>query len=153
MTIVILLILTGILLLILEFFVFPGITIAALGGIAMIAGGIYMAYASLGPETGHIVLVLTLLLIAFFFILALRSKTWHKFMLKTEISSQIETVDEQLIKVGDKGITITRLNPAGKVRVNEEDMEGRCPGQFVDPGTEIEVLKVHKTHLIVKPVK
>lgn len=152
MAIIILLIITGIFLLILEFFVLPGITIAALGGLAMIGGGIYMAYANYGPQTGHIALFVTLLVVAITFVLALRSKTWKRFMLKTEIDGNIQTVDENNLNVGDKGVAITRLNPVGKVRVNDEEIEGRFPGGFLDPGTEVEVVKVYKTHIIVKPL-
>lgn len=152
MAIIILLIITGIFLLILEFVVLPGITIAALGGLAMIGGGIYLAYTNFGPQTGHIILFGTLLLLAITVVLALRSKTWKRFMLHTEIDSNIQTVDENSINVGDKGVTITRLNPVGKARVNEEEIEARFPGGYLDPGTEIEVVKVHKTHIIVKPL-
>jgi membrane-bound ClpP family serine protease len=152
MTIIVLLILTGLLLLVLEFFVFPGITISGIGGFLTISLGVYIAYSGFGKPTGNIVLVLTILATIVVFAMAFRGKTWNKLMLNTQITGSIETVSEDNIKEGDKGITTTRLNPIGRARINEEEVEARCPGKFVEPKTEIEVVKVFKTHVIVKPV-
>ncbi len=152
MIVVILLIATGLLLLILEFFVFPGMTISGIGGIIMTVAGVYTAYSTHGAVTGNWVLVITMLATLVVLGMALRWKTWRRFMLKTEISGNVETVTEDNIKPGDKGITVSRLNPVGKARINNEDVEARYPGQFVDPGTEIEVVKVFKTYVIVKPI-
>ena len=152
MTIIILLILTGLLLLILEFFVFPGITIAGIGGFILIGSAIFMTYNSFGPTTGHIVLSATLVVSVLALILAFRSKTWDRLMLKTQITESIESFEEESIKPGDQGVTITRLNPMGRVRINEINVEARCPDSFVDPQVKIEVLKVFKTYVIVKPV-
>ncbi|WP_026473430.1 NfeD family protein [Alkaliflexus imshenetskii] len=152
MTIIILLILTGLLLLVLEFFVFPGITISGIGGVLMITAGIYMSYSLYGSATGHIMLAITLVAALLTLLMALRSKTWNKLMLKTELTGNIETVDESTMQPGDKGITVTRLNPIGKARINNQDVEARCPGQFVDPQQNVEVVKVFKTYVIVKPI-
>ncbi|TCO07402.1 NfeD family protein [Natronoflexus pectinivorans] len=152
MTIIILLILTGLLLLVLEFFVFPGMTISGIGGVFMMAAGIYMAYNGYGSEVGNWTLFITIFSSLLVLGLALRGKTWNKLMLNTQITGNVQTVTDETIHEGDKGFTVTRLNPIGKARINDEDVEARCPGQFVDPGTEIEVLKVYKTYVIVKPV-
>ena len=63
----------------------------------------------------------------------------------------LRTVPTALIQEGDEGVTITRLNPIGNVRVNNELIEGRCPGQFLDENTLVVVQKVFKTYIIVKP--
>jgi len=152
MTIIILLIVTGLLLLILEFFVVPGITIAGIGGLGMITGGIFMAYG-IDASTGHITLASTLFATLIILYYALRSKTWKKLMLNSSVTSHVDTVEENTINPGDHGKTITRLNPIGKARVNNQDVEAHCPGQFIDPKTEIEVTEVYKTYIIVKPVK
>ncbi len=152
MIIIILLIITGLLLLILEFFVVPGITVAGIGGIGMIAAGIFMAYG-INTSTGHITLAVTLFSTLIILVYALRTKTWQKLMLNSSITSHVTSVEDNSINVGDRGKTITRLNPMGKVRVNGQDVEARCPGQFLDPKIEIEVTEVFKTYIIVKPVK
>jgi membrane-bound ClpP family serine protease len=152
MTIIILLIITGLLLLILEFFVVPGITVAGIGGIGMIVGGIFMAYG-IDTTTGHITLAVTISSTLIILVFALRTNTWKKLMLNSSITSHVDSVEENTINIGDKGKTISRLNPMGKVRVNGQDVEARCPSQFLDPKMEIEVTEVFKTYIIVKPVK
>lgn len=152
MTLIILLILTGILLIILEILVIPGITVAGLSGLGLMVGGVYISYSKFGTATGSWVLFSTLLITVALILWALRSKTWKRFSLDTEISNNVETFAEGAIKVGDKGITITRLNPMGKVRVNDIEVEARCPDSFVDPQVEIEVTKVTKTYIFVKPI-
>ena len=152
MTIIIILILTGLFLLVLEFFVFPGISISGIGGVIAVGIAIYMGYSNYGVTIGNIILISTLCAFVILVLIALRSKTWRKLSLDTIISSQVETVEEELVKVGEKGITITRLNPVGKARVNDKEVEAQCPGKYIEPKTEIEVVKVFKNYIVVKPL-
>jgi len=151
LTVIILIILLGLFLLILEFFVFPGVTVAGIGGFLFAAGGIYLVYAKYGISYGNIALVTTLIVSIVILVMAFRSKTWNRLMLNSNIEGKVETVEEENIKVGDEGVTITRLNPIGKVSVNSQIIEGRCPGHFVDENTSIIVQKIYKTYVIVKP--
>lgn len=149
--VIVLIILLGLFLLVLEFFVFPGVSVAGIGGVIFTAGGIYLAYVSHGSTYGNIALISTLLVAVVMIAMSLRSNTWNRLMLQTNVSGQVETVSEATIKAGDTGVCVTRLNPIGKVKVNNEIVEGRCPGQFVNENTEVQVIKVHKTYIIVKP--
>lgn len=151
MGIIVLLIITGFLLLILEFFVIPGTTISGIGGLAMIVGGIFIAYG-IDTSTGNITLASTIFMALVIFIYALRAKTWKNFMLSSSVNSHVDTVEENSIKVGDHGKTISRLNPMGKVRINDQEIEAHSPGLFLDPKTEVEVTEVFKTYIIVKPI-
>jgi len=151
--VIILIIFFGLFLLILEFFVFPGITVAGIGGLIFTAGGIYLAYDKFGSTGGNITLVCTLFVGILFLVLSFRSGTWKRLMLDSAVNGQVETVEENTIKKGDEGVAVTRLNPIGKVQVNNLLMEGKCPGQFVDENTEVIVQEVFKTYVIVKPKK
>jgi len=151
---VILLIALGILLFLIEFLIIPGVTIAGIGGAILTIGGIYLAYTNFGTGTGTIVLVSTLAANIIIFALSLRSNTWKKAMLTTRIDSSVKDVNlAEKIKAGDRGVAITRLAPMGTVRVNEIVVEARSEAGFVNPRTEIEVLKVSSSQVIVKPVK
>lgn len=149
-TVIILLILLGLILIILELFVIPGITIAGVAGFVFTAAGIFLAYKAFGNDVGHLSLGLSLLFFIVMLVFALRTGTWNKLMLTTQVDSTIEPISREEIHEGDCGISITRLNPVGKVRVNGFTMEARCPGQFVDPETEVVVMKVYKNYIIVK---
>ncbi|WP_439185501.1 NfeD family protein [Carboxylicivirga taeanensis] len=149
--VIILIILLGLFLLVLEFFVFPGVTFAGIGGFIFTAGGIFLAYQSYGVTYGSIALVSTLFVGVIILVLSFRAKTWNRLMLHSQIGGSVETVQESTIHVGDEGIAITRLNPIGKVMINGQVIEGKCPGNFVDENTQVTVKEVYKTYIIVKP--
>ncbi len=150
--VIILIILLGLFLFILEFFVFPGVTIAAIGGLVFTAGGVFLAYQSYGSTYGSVALISTLFTGIIMLVFSFRSKTWNRLMLKTDVSGQVSTVKGSIIHVGNEGVAVTRLNPIGKVRVNNEIIEGRCPGHFLDENTKVVVKEVYKTYVIVKPI-
>ena len=149
--VIVLIILLGLVLILLEFFVIPGVSIAGIGGFIFSSGGVYLAYQSFGAVGGHLTLFVTVLLSAIALIVSLKSGSWQRLSLNTVIDARVETVPTALIHEGDEGVAITRLNPIGNVRVNNELIEGRCPGQFLDENTLVVVQKVFKTYIIVKP--
>ena len=151
LAVIVLIILLGLFLLILEFFVFPGVTFAGIGGFLFTAGGIYLVYTKYGVTYGNLALVATLAVAIVILVMSFRSKTWNRLMLNSNIEGKVETVEKDNIKAGDEGLSVTRLNPIGKVKVNNEVVEGRCPGHFVDENTPVIVQKVFKTYIIVKP--
>ncbi len=148
---IILLVVFGFLLIMLEFFVVPGITIAGIGGILLMAGGVYLAYDTFGTPIGHYYLGAVILISIILLSFAFRSDTWKRMMLKSEIKGKANTHEDEAFKVGDTGIAISRLAPMGMVEVNNLTIEGQSNGPFIDQGTEIEVIKVLKNKLIVKP--
>ena len=100
---VILLIVVGVALLVAEFFVFVGSVIAGIAGFILTAMGVFLAYKTFGSSAGNYALVgaVVLFLIAVYF--SLRSKTWKKIALHSELDGKVNTIDEHEIKVGDKG--------------------------------------------------
>jgi len=151
---IIALILAGIFLLIAEFLIIPGIFIAGSAAVFLAGLGIYMAYDNYGTKWGTVTVIATI--IAFFITLyySLRSKTWKKFMLDSKIDSDVRTENlENKIKTGDSGISITRLNPMGKVKVNDIIVEAKSVDGYINENTEIEVIKVNKMNIIVKSKK
>jgi len=151
---IIFIILLGLLLFIIEFMLIPGITIAGVGGAICVVMGVVLTFTGYGTTAGLIVLGSTVLLFILATVIMLKSGTWEKFMLKTAIDSKVDNVgkDEGRIKPGDKGSTVTRLAPGGKVLVNGEYYEAKSVDILIDPGTEIEVIKIDDNKLIVKPI-
>ena len=150
LTAIIIIILVGILLVFVEFFIIPGISIAGSAGFLFMGGANYAAFHYFGPKAGFIMLfcniVATVILLAFVF----RSKTWKKVGLATEIDGKFTSFEPGQINIGDIGIAITRLAPGGKVMVNDIICEAKSRMEFIDENTEIEVVKVENTKIIVK---
>ncbi len=152
--IIIFLIILGILLFLVEFLIVPGITIAGIGGAISIITGVVLAFYYEGPTTGLIVLITTAVLIGLTAVFMLKAGTWKKLMLNKAIDSKVDLVkmDEGKIKIGDKGKTITRLNPMGKVMFGNDFYEAKAMDKLIDQNTEVEIVKIESNKLIVKPL-
>lgn len=152
MTGIIILILIGLFLFVVEFMLIPGITVAGIGGVACLIGGIFWAYTSQGATVGHITLISTLAATIFTVAIALRAKTWSRFMLNTNIDGSVASSESaENIKPGDVGVTISRLTPMGKARINDIVIEAKSTGAYIDPKTEIVVVRLEGSKAIVKP--
>jgi membrane-bound ClpP family serine protease len=151
-TIIAVLIAVGFLFLLLEILVLPGTNIAGVVGFVLLAIGIWQAYAVYGGMAGTITLLGTLFLSALTLYYALKSKTWSKAALKKNIDSKVNLVDAEKIKSGDRGKTVSRLAPMGKAEFGGEYYEVNALGQFIDPGTDIEVVKIENNKITVKKI-
>ena len=152
MPLIILLILLGIILFLIEFLLVPGITIAGIGGAILMVGGVIMAYHFHGTAAGNYTLIGTAVASFITIYFVLKTKTWNRIMLKTNIEGKVNVVDKEIptVKVGDVGEAITRLNPMGKVLVNGEYFEGKSEDKFIDQRSKVEVTKVLSNKIIVK---
>lgn len=147
---IIILIILGLLLLIVEFLLIPGVTIAGIGGFIFIAFGIYRAYAIHGTTAGHITLAFTAIASIITIALSLRAKTWRKVSLNTQINSKAHDDLTPTIHPGDTGITISRLNPMGKAMVNNQIVEVTALGELIDQNTPVTVLNVEENRIVVR---
>ncbi|HDR67659.1 MAG TPA: hypothetical protein ENN61_01275 [Bacteroidaceae bacterium] len=151
---IIILIILGVLLFVIEFLLVPGITIAGIGGLVLTVLGIYKAFEDFGASTGIWVMIGTIVLSVFVIAISLRARTWSRLMLKTNIEGTVDTnLTEDQIKRGDTGITMTRLAPMGKVKVNDLIREAKSVEGYINENTEIVVVSVDGTRVVVKPLK
>ncbi|NMB05394.1 MAG: hypothetical protein GX976_03340, partial [Bacteroidales bacterium] len=131
--IVVALILLGILFMLAEIFLLPGISIAGIAGAIFLIGGIVYSYLFIGSIAGNITLAATAIAMGASFFLLLNSKSLRKISLETNIESKVDNSDLGKISVGDTGIALSRLNPTGKVMVNDLTVEGKSfNGEFID---------------------
>ena len=154
MAVIIILILLGILLFVIEFLLVPGVTVAGIGGLLLTVFGVYKAFDNYGPTVGIWVLIGTILLSVFVIAMSLRARTWNKLMLKTNIDGTVDRdLTQEQIKPGDRGVTLTRLAPMGKIMVNEMVREAKSLEGYINEHSEIEVVSIEGTRISVKPVK
>lgn len=141
--IVVALILLGILFMLAEIFLLPGISIAGIAGAIFLIGGIVYSYLFIGSVAGNITLAATAIAMGASFFLLLKSKSLRKISLETNIESKVDNSDLGKISVGDTGIALSRLNPTGKVMVNDLTVEGKSfNGEFIDDDDKIEVVRI-----------
>jgi membrane-bound ClpP family serine protease len=149
--VVVTLILIGLAFLLLEILVIPGTGVAGFVGFIVIGVGVWQTYSHYGTITGHWVLVGTIGATVLILIFALRSKTWRRVMLKSEIESKVNVFDEINLKPGDSGKSISRLAPSGKAIIKDEYYEVRTMGEFIDPGIDLIIEKIEDHKIYVKP--
>lgn len=149
---ILLLILLGVVLLLIEFLLIPGISIAGIGCLIAFVASIILAFKYFGNLIGFVVLISILILVPLFLYFLFKGKAMKPMMLNTDINGKVKNVEEGQINPGDEGITIGRLAPAGKARINDITLEVRTNGQFIDPQTKIRVLKVEGNSVYVEPI-
>jgi len=150
LTLIIILIVAGLLFLLLEVMVIPGTTVVGVAGFALIAFSVWESYHTFGTPIGHFVLLGTIFFTILTIYLSLKSKTWNKIMLKTEVDGRVNEIDTNNIKVGDSGVSVSRLAPSGKALFNNEYYEVHTNGEFIDQETNILVTHFLDNKVFVK---
>jgi membrane-bound ClpP family serine protease len=150
---IVLLIILGLVLLLIEFAVIPGVTIAGIGGFLLLAASVYIAFADMGTVAGFmtlaVVLIASPIMVYYFF----KSRAGKNMILDSKISGKVENFSHDKLKVGDIGKTIGRLAPMGKIKVNGEVVEAQSTGTFIDHQTDIIIIKIQLNKIIVEPIK
>lgn len=136
-------------LILLEIFLLPGITLAGIGGFLFAVGGIAYAY-HLGAWTGNVTLIGSVLVFAGIFVWMLRARSFNRVALKTDVDSRLTSCREQGIRPGDEGITLSRLAPIGKARINGVTVEAKSQEELIDEKTPVVVLRVDGYNVVVK---
>jgi len=143
------LLITAVILILLEIFLFPGITVAGIGGFIFAVGGLYYAY-KLSWWTGNIALIATLITFGIAFIWMLRAKSLSRIALKTNVDSKLASSKDMGIKVGDEGVTVSRLAPIGKASINGTIVEAKSLDELIEEKSEVTVIRVEGYNVIVK---
>ncbi|MDR1561768.1 MAG: hypothetical protein LBS54_01605 [Dysgonamonadaceae bacterium] len=147
--IVVVLCLVGILLILAEIFLIPGVTIAGVGGVLFSVAGVYFAFSGLGSVAGVCTLVAMIIVVGILFVVLVKSRALDAISLQTDILSTVAD-NLPIVRTGDEGETVSRLNPVGKIRVNGFIIEARTLGEFMDEGTDIVVFSVLLGQIFVK---
>ena len=148
--IVILVILLGIVFLLAEIFLLPGITVSGIAGFIFLVGGITYAYMYMGVVAGNLALLISVFLLLGSILYFIKSKSLRRISLTTNIDAKVDTSDLKKISVGDVGITQSRLNPIGKVFINNLTVEAKSiDGEMIDEDTEVIVNKVEWINILV----
>ena len=150
--IILFLIFLGILLLLLEFAVIPGVTIAGIGGVLLLGASVYLAFDTYGVIAGIVTLAFVLIASPILVYRFFKGRVGGKMVLNSEITATVGEVDVQLIHPGDEGVTTGRLAPVGKVKINNQLIEAKAITGFIDQEVAVKVVEVLRTQIIVEPI-
>ena len=149
---IITLILVGLVLMLAEILLIPGVGVAGVLGLLSLGGSCFYAFNQMGTTAGILVTVTNAVLIVALTVWVLRAKTWKRFTLNTNIDSKAVVFDENAVATGDKGKTVTRLAPMGTAIIGNETHEVKALEGIIDSGVEIEVVLVEDNKIYVRPV-
>ena len=146
------LIIAGILFMLVELLLVPGVGIGGILSLASLGAACWYSFVYIGDTVGWLVLVAVLVMLVVSVVLALRSRTWRRFELKTEVDSRVN--DECLsLTAGQRGVAQTRLAPMGTGRFGEVSCEVKShDNSLIDAGTPLEIVSIEDNQVIVKPI-
>lgn len=147
---IILMILAGLVLFLLELLVIPGISIAGIGALILMAVSVYLSFSLFGTLTGTLVLLSVLVSMGVVIALTFRSKTWHRVSLHAKMDSKTNEVSVHDIVPGDTGMAVTRLGPVGMVQIGDHRVEGHSEGPFIDQQSPVVVVRIEPSYVVVK---
>lgn len=129
--IIVVLVIAAVILFLVELFIIPGISIAGIlaGGCIIYAN--YYAFAYMGPVAGFITLAVSVIACIGSLVWFMRSKTLDKIALKKNITSKVDRSAENKVKIGDTGITTTRLALIGYAEINGDIVEVKSTDGFM----------------------
>ena len=148
---IITLIIVGLVLILAEILIIPGVGVAGVLGLLSLGGSGFYTFHEYGSLAGGIVTGAEAVLLLAMAIYVLRARTWKRFTLNTNIDSKAVPAD-QVLSVGDRGKTVTRLSPVGAVRVGDNVIEVKALEGMIDPGVDVEVVLVEDNRIYVSPV-
>lgn len=149
-TIIVALIIVALVLMVVEMLLIPGFGLAGLGAIGAFGYANYYAFTELGYLAGFITLSSSLILAILIVTYVLRSRTFDKWGLKKNIESTVATEASKEVKVGDTGVTITRLALIGNALINDNIVEVKSCDGFLDENTPIIVERILEHVIMVK---
>ena len=66
--------------------------------------------------------------------------------------AKVNVINEDIVKPGIQGLTLSRLAPAGKIEIEGQEYEAHTFGEYVDPGQKVIVVKIEYNKIYVKPI-
>ncbi len=154
MGMIVLLIALGMLLTLVEMILLPGVSVAAIGAVISYGFAIYKAYLMNGITGLIICLLVSVVSVVITLVFCVKTKAWHHLTLKDNIDGKSQhSPSEDNVVVGDRGISITRLAPMGKVDIRGKIYEAKSLDAYVDPKCEVEVIGFENFSVIVRSVE
>ena len=152
----VLLFLGGCALLLLETHVLPGHGWPALTGLGLIFVGLF--YALGGSQAGALypaatALFVTVALLVAFFLYLPKSGVWKRLgqpMRQTAQSGYVSS-DDYTGFLGRHGVAVTLLRPSGTAEFEGVRLPVVSDGEFVSPGTAVQVVTVQGNRIVVRP--
>ena len=147
---IIFLVALGLFFLVAELIFLPGVTLGVVLSLAGYAAAIYLGFMRFGMVGGLMVLAIVIAISLVATLISLRARTWQRFALNDKLEGQSMETPALQVKVGDRGMAISRLSPMGKVNIAGKEYEAKSLDSYIDQRTPVEVIGFENFTVIVK---
>lgn len=161
--------LLGFLFLGVEVFVLPGFGVAGITGLVIIGAGLVLSFQgfvfpdpslpwegqllirNLGLVVGSFVGALVISFLSIRFVIPRLSTLVPGPYLSTTLEASHVGSDQALrVSPGDLGVVLTTLRPSGKILIGASKIDAIAQGEFMEPGTPVQVVSLDQNRVIVK---
>jgi membrane-bound ClpP family serine protease len=151
-SIVISLLVFGLVLVVAEIVFVPGTTVVGLIGFCFLIVGVGLSFKYFGGEIGWVTLGVTSVACGGLLYFSFTTDAWKRFSLKSAINSKVNEGELDNLKVGMEGQTVSALRPMGKAELNNQTVEVKTNGDYLDSGSRIKIIKIISNQIIVEPI-
>lgn len=149
---IVFLLVAGLLLMLIEIFLVPGLGVAGILGFLMSMAAVYLIGRDHGALMAIAAFLASMAIVVGCFFAFLRSPASRAFIHKGNIAEKSHSNMERYS--GARGVSVTRLSPTGKACFvldgKESVLEVSSEGEFIDPERDIEVSKVEGHRIFVR---
>ncbi|GDX51174.1 hypothetical protein LBMAG27_02210 [Bacteroidota bacterium] len=119
----------------------------------MIAG-YYYSFSNYGNSGGWMTIGISVVFMIASLVIGFKSGLWNKLSLKESLEgSRMNEWEAGSVKAGDIGISVSKIALSGTARFNDVNYEVNSEGEFINPNTEIEIVRIENRKIIVQTKK
>jgi membrane-bound ClpP family serine protease len=149
---VISLVVFGLVLVVAEVVFVPGTTLVGVIGFCFLVVGVGLSFKYFGSEVGWVMLGSTSVASGGLLYFSFTTNVWSRFSLKSSNKSKVNEGELDQLLVGMEGTTISALRPIGKAELNNQIVEVKTNGDYLDSGSRIRVIKIVSNQIIIEPI-
>ena len=155
MVLAIVLLVTGIAVILLEFFI-PAFGLIGVIGAASVIGSIVLAFR-VSSLAGSIFLILTLIIVPsmvfIFFKYFPRTYFGKKLILGNSFNQSDDLPERTSLMPGISGVAVTDLRPSGSIIVDNNRYSALSAGEYIDKNRNIKIVRIEGNKIVVKEEK
>ncbi len=149
---VISLVVFGLVLVVAEVIFVPGTTVVGIIGFCFLVVGVGLSFKYFGSEVGWVMLGTASVASGGLLYFSFTTNMWSRFSLKSSNKSKVNEGELDQLLVGMEGKAISALRPIGKAELNNQIVEVKTNGDYLDSGSRIRVIKIVSNQIIIEPI-
>jgi membrane-bound ClpP family serine protease len=142
----------GLILVVAEIVFVPGTTLVGVIGFCFLIVGVGLSFRYFGGEAGWITLGITSVACGGLLYFSFTTDAWKRFSLKSASNSKVNEGELDHLQVGMEGKTVSALRPMGKAELNNQTVEVKTNGDYLDSGSRVRIIKILMNQIIVEPI-